>query len=117
MAQLAARGLPGVATLVANLFSEEGLDRARRGLADAEVLVLDPPREGLRGIAALLGKKHSLREVLYVSCDLATFARDAAVLVAAGFVMEEVQPLDLFPQGPHLELLSRFRHGGRRARP
>lgn len=117
VAQLAARGLPGVATLVANLFSEEGLDRARRGLADAEVLVLDPPREGLRGIAALLGKKHSLREVLYVSCDLATFARDAAVLVAAGFVMEEVQPLDLFPQGPHLELLSRFRHGGRRARP
>ncbi len=114
VAQLAARNLPGVATLVANLFSDEGLDRARRGLADAEVLVLDPPREGLRNIAALLGKKHRLRELFYVSCDLATFTRDLGVLVDAGFAVVEVQPLDLFPQGPHVELLAHLRHSAKR---
>ena len=75
------------------------------------MLVLDPPRDGLRAPAALFSARSSLREVLYVSCDLATFCRDARAALAAGFSAVSVQPLDLFPQTPHVELLAHFRRG------
>ena len=44
----------------------------------------------------------------YIACDVATFARDLSALLDAGFRLEEVQPLDLFPHTPHLELLARL---------
>ncbi|MCK9467851.1 MAG: class I SAM-dependent RNA methyltransferase [Porticoccaceae bacterium] len=107
--QLAARRLPGVETLVGNLFADEVLERVRRCCPDAGVLVLDPPRDGLKNIAQLLPKKHRVREVFYISCDLATLARDLAVLVEKGFRAVAVQPLDLFPHSPHVELLCHLR--------
>ncbi|MFA5495752.1 MAG: class I SAM-dependent RNA methyltransferase [Porticoccaceae bacterium] len=105
LAQLAAQGLPGVDTLACNLFVGDAVDGVRRRMPQAGVLVLDPPREGFREVARLLPKKHCLREVFYISCDLATFARDLQVFVAAGFEVIEVQPLDQFPHTPHVELL------------
>ncbi len=107
--QLAALALPGVETLPGNLFSDEGLERVRRRCPDAGILVLDPPREGLKNIARLLPKKHRVRELFYISCDLATLARDLGALVEHGFRVREVQPLDLFPHGPHVELLCHLR--------
>ena len=44
----------------------------------------------------------------YVSCDPGTFARDAKALIAAGLELDWVQPLDLFPQTPHIELVACF---------
>ncbi|KGE03397.1 hypothetical protein HRUBRA_02032 [Pseudohaliea rubra DSM 19751] len=42
----------------------------------------------------------------YIACDVATFARDLGALFTAGFSLQAVQPLDLFPHTPHLELLA-----------
>lgn len=73
-----------------------------------DLAVLDPPRAGLapRARAALLAR--APRVIVYVSCDPATLARDAPHLVAAGYRLTDVQPVDLFPQTYHIESVSRF---------
>ena len=82
-------------------------DRAREGVLDLpDVVVLDPPRTGvgadaLRDLAAL-----SPPRVVLVACDPASLARDAKALVAAGYRLEEVQPLDLFPMTHHVEAVA-----------
>jgi 23S rRNA (uracil1939-C5)-methyltransferase len=69
-------------------------------------LVLDPPRTGLpRGSAADLAKLEPER-VVYLSCDPATLARDLAELHPRGYALRRVQPIDLFPQTPHVEALA-----------
>ena len=68
-----------------------------------DLVVLDPPRAGL-GLegAALLGRSGAAR-IVYVSCDPETLVRDLAVLVRAGYRIERVTLIDLFPQTFHLE--------------
>ncbi|MBF0160763.1 MAG: 23S rRNA (uracil(1939)-C(5))-methyltransferase RlmD [Magnetococcales bacterium] len=90
----------------ADLFQEQGIALlARQPMAD--LVLLDPPREGaLLLVKWLLGRPPA--RVLYISCNPATFARDAAILVQGGFCLESVQPLDLFPHTAHLELIALF---------
>lgn len=84
-------------------------DRAREGVLDLpDVVVLDPPRPGvgqepLRDLAALAPPR-----VVLVACDPASLARDAATLVAQGYHLDEVQPLDLFPMTHHVEAVATF---------
>ena len=86
----------------------ERADRWREILrADApDVVVLDPPRTGV-GAAAIedLAALAPPRIVL-VACDPASLARDAKALAAAGYRLEEVQPLDLFPMTHHVEAVA-----------
>ena len=74
----------------------------------ADLVVLDPPRTGAReavpGILRL-GPSH----IIYVSCDPATLARDAAMLVDGGYSVESVVPLDMFPQTAQVEAVTLFR--------
>jgi 23S rRNA (uracil1939-C5)-methyltransferase len=76
-----------------------------------DLLVLDPPRSGVGkqvvGDIARLGP----RRVAYVSCDPATLARDARYLIDAGYQLQEVQPVDLFPQTYHIESVALFEKG------
>ena len=66
-------------------------------------IVVDPPRRGLGdGVVQALARLAPKR-LVYVSCDPATLARDAALLTAAGFGLRAVQPIDLFPQTYHVE--------------
>ena len=110
LAALEERGLAGVSCRVANLF-DHGQVRAL-GMALAEdnsattALVLDPPREGFKEVEALLASLPTLTDIFYISCNLATFARDVAVMQTCGFTVAEVQPLDQFPHTPHIELLA-----------
>jgi 23S rRNA (uracil1939-C5)-methyltransferase len=71
-----------------------------------EIVLVDPPREGLErsaldGILAL-----QPNTLAYVSCDPATLARDARRLSQAGYQLLEVTPFDLFPQTYHIESIS-----------
>ena len=108
LSDLASRDWPQVTPLEIDLFDEESVERLARRHKNTQLMVLDPPREGLKVRAPLLKKLRALETVLYISCDLATWARDAADFQASGFMIDAVTPIDLFPQTPHLELLSRL---------
>lgn len=70
-------------------------------------LVLDPPRAGAEAqVAAIAGS--TLKRVCYVSCNPATFARDARTLCDAGFVLDTVWPVGQFRWSTHVELASVF---------
>ena len=72
--------------------------------ADADVIVVDPPRSGLSREVVELVSGTSARDVAYVSCDPATLARDLARLRDAGtFLPASITPVDLFPQTYHCE--------------
>ena len=68
-----------------------------------ELVVLDPPRAGLGVEGAGLLARVGAAEIVYVSCDPVTLARDLAVLVKAGYGVRAVHLVDLFPQTFHLE--------------
>ena len=70
-------------------------------------MVLDPPRAGAETQARALAASKICR-VVYVSCDAATFARDAAILVAGGFAPRPVTPVDQFLFSSHIEVVGSF---------
>ena len=74
-----------------------------------EILVLDPPRDGLKAKDGLFAKHAQLSDVFYIYCDLATLTRDLKDFIAQGFKVREIQPLDMFPQTPHIEMLVHLR--------
>ncbi len=67
-------------------------------------VLLDPPREGMRGLGPLLRDLAAPRAV-YVSCDPATFARDLKGAADAGYRVAAVVPVDMFPQTHHVECI------------
>jgi 23S rRNA (uracil1939-C5)-methyltransferase len=77
-------------------------------LAVYAAAVFDPPRAGAVRQAAALAAA-TLGTIVAVSCNPATFARDAARLIAGGFRLERVVPVDQFVWSPHLELVALFR--------
>jgi 23S rRNA (uracil1939-C5)-methyltransferase len=77
-------------------------------LRDVDAVVFDPPREGAAEQASALAKS-TVATVIAVSCNLATFARDAKLLVGGGYRLTEVTPVDQFLWSPHLELVGVFR--------
>ncbi len=73
-----------------------------------DILILDPPRAGIHpksllGILALKPKR-----IVYVSCNPATFARDAKVLNDGDYNVIQVQPIDMFPHTHHIELVAQL---------
>jgi 23S rRNA (uracil1939-C5)-methyltransferase len=81
-------------------------ERVLDAVADAEVLVVDPPRTGLPPVMAQDLARRSPPRLVYVSCDPATLARDLRVLRAGGLRLASVRGFDLFPQTPHLETVA-----------
>jgi len=79
-----------------------GLDRS------VDLAVLDPPRSGAGKEVIDEIARLAPRRVVYISCDPATLARDAHHLTACGYALQEVQPLDLFPQTHHIESIALF---------
>ncbi len=70
--------------------------------------VLDPPRSGVDRFALDGLVEQRPARLVYVSCDPATLARDAKRLIRAGYHLEEVQPVDMFPQTHHIESVALF---------
>lgn len=86
--------------------------RAAAEMADRgdrfDVVVMDPPRAGARGLAMHLARLQP-RDILYVSCHPAAMARDLAEFTSLGFEVHRVTAYDMFPQTAHLEVLAHLR--------
>jgi 23S rRNA (uracil1939-C5)-methyltransferase len=70
-----------------------------------EAAVIDPPRSGCPPEVLSWLNQHVQKHLLYVSCNPTTLARDLKTLVGQGWVIEAVQPIDMFPQTYHVETL------------
>jgi 23S rRNA (uracil1939-C5)-methyltransferase len=68
-----------------------------------ELIVMDPPRAGVGVEVCALLARISSPEIVYVSCDPVTLARDLKALLAAGYKLAEIHMVDMFPQTFHLE--------------
>ena len=73
-----------------------------------EAVVVDPPRAGARAQIAQLASS-GVGRIAMVSCNPATFARDARDLIDGGYRLEWVQPIDQFRWSAHVELVAGFR--------
>jgi tRNA/tmRNA/rRNA uracil-C5-methylase (TrmA/RlmC/RlmD family) len=74
----------------------------------ADVVILDPPRDGAKKnvIASLVACKP--RAIVYVACDPAALARDSALLRDANYTLEKIRAFDLFPMTHHIECVALF---------
>ena len=82
--------------IIPNLYKEQGIK--------ADTIVVDPPRKGCDIYLLETLKDMAPQKIVYVSCDPATLARDLAYLVEeAGYDVEEVQPVDMFPHTTRVE--------------
>ena len=82
-------------------------DLLARGVR-ADVVVADPPRAGFHPKALRSLVTLGPRRIVYVSCNPGTLARDLAILCGAGYRMTAVQPVDMFPHTPHIEVVVRL---------
>jgi len=76
--------------------------------ATPDAIILDPPRPGCAPVVTAAIAKFRPTSVVYVSCNPATLARDLRLLVDAGYQVEAVTPLDMFPQTGHIECVARL---------
>ena len=76
--------------------------------ASAETYIVDPPRTGMtkQALAGIQRAKPS--RIVYVSCDVATLARDTRTLLDAGYGLDRVTGMDLFPNTAHVESVALF---------
>jgi 23S rRNA (uracil1939-C5)-methyltransferase len=105
--QKAATSTPGLKPVKA-----EARDLFRRPLMpqelrDFDAVVFDPPRQGAQAQATQLAAT-KVPTVIAVSCNAATFARDAKILIDGGYGIEGVTPVDQFRHTPHVELVAKF---------
>ena len=119
-AAVAALGRAAAATAGLRRLAAETRDLFRRPLradelAAFDAALIDPPRAGALEQSRALAAS-ALPLVVSISCNAATFARDARILVEGGFRIEAVTPLDQFRFSPHVEIAAVFRRPGRKAR-
>jgi 23S rRNA (uracil1939-C5)-methyltransferase len=100
----ATQGLKPVTVETRDLFK---LPMTARELEDFDTVVLDPPRAGAQAQAVQLAQSR-IKRIAYVSCDPASFARDARILVDSGYRMGAVMPVDQFLWSSHIELVAAF---------
>ena len=79
-----------------------------RSAGKPDVVVIDPPRAGLSQKVVRRIVEAAPKRIVYVSCNPTTLAPNAAQLVEAGYALERVRPVDMFPQTPHIECVALF---------
>jgi 23S rRNA (uracil1939-C5)-methyltransferase len=86
-----------------------GQETGPNGRVRIDLALIDPPRSGAGPEVVQHLARLGVPRLLHVSDDPATLARDARLLVEAGYRLEQVQPVDMFPQTCHVESLALFR--------
>lgn len=74
-----------------------------RQVPQADIALVNPPRKGCDPLFLQRLTKLSPKEILYISCNPTTLARDLAHLTPQGYTIDHVQPFDMFPQTTHVE--------------
>lgn len=90
------------------LSTERWLSQYARKTKGVELVVLDPPRVGITRKALTQIVSMNPREIVYVSCDPNTLARDLRILLDSGYKLVSVTGLDLFPQTYHIETVAKL---------
>jgi len=104
-ANAAANGLAATEFIEGDVLEALG---ASAGGAAPGVVVVDPPRAGLHPRVVPLVAALGARRIVYVSCNVASAARDLPRLLSEGYALERARPVDLFPHTPHLEIVFRL---------
>jgi 23S rRNA (uracil1939-C5)-methyltransferase len=99
-----APGLKTITPLARDLFRRPLSDKDLKGI---DGILFDPPRAGAAEQAACIGQSKASK-VVGVSCNPATFARDASLLIAKGFKLVRLRPVDQFLWSSHIELVGVF---------
>ncbi len=92
-----------------NIYLPESWDVVKEKMTFPKILLLDPPREGFSDIHHFLKLFPSIDTIFYISCDISTFVQDIKKVLIQGFEIQEIQPLDMFPQTHHIELLAQIK--------
>lgn len=71
-------------------------------------IILDPPRKGIDEESLINISKVGIEEIVYISCNPSTFARDVEILEKEGYKLVKVKPVDMFPQTSHIEVVGRL---------
>ena len=96
-----ARFICADAAAAAVMLAQEGIE--------PKVVIVDPPRKGCSAeLLSVIANDFAPERIVYVSCDPATLARDAANLREYGYELQEYTPVDLFPRTSHVETVAYF---------
>ena len=76
---------------------------AQHGALNPDVVILDPPRKGCTPEVIEFLAKRNIKRIVYVSCDPDTLARDCKMFSELGYIIGEVDPVDMFPRTGHIE--------------
>ncbi|MGX6962565.1 23S rRNA (uracil(1939)-C(5))-methyltransferase RlmD [Vagococcus xieshaowenii] len=87
----------GAAEYVLPEWQEKGIE--------ADVIIVDPPRKGLKESFIETSAAMQPEKIVYVSCNPSTFARDVKIYAGLGYELTKIQPVDMFPQTPHVEVV------------
>ena len=106
VANARANGLPNAQFASADLFAATPETLAALGRFDK--MLLDPPRAGAFAVVQALHAPFLPQRIVYISCNPATLARDAAVLASKGYRFTTAGMMNLFPQTSHVEAIAVF---------
>ena len=73
-----------------------------------DVVIIDPPRPGLHPNTIKELTNISPKKIIYVSCNPSTMARDIEILSSHGYLIKDIQPIDMFPHTPHIECITKL---------
>jgi 23S rRNA (uracil1939-C5)-methyltransferase len=107
----AVAGAPGLKSIAAQARDLDRRPMLAEELKTIEAVLFDPPRAGAAAQCAQIAKS-AVARVIAVSCNPATFARDARTLVDGGFRLDSVMPVDQFLWSPRVELVGVFSRPG-----
>lgn len=100
-----AQGLKPIETRVRDLFHDPLSPRELEGIDGIDAVVFDPPRAGAKAQAEALARS-KVKTVVAISCNPATLGRDLAILIAGGYKLKSITPIDQFLYTAHIEAVA-----------